>query len=132
MSSSDFVQRRSSLSDGKEIKPNTRSLFYVNPMDLDKSGHPAKWKIYYAKSMVIFAALSQVFLLLQLITIFTEKNAAGVSIYAYVFYEVSNILWFLYAWKILLYPNYPIIMSCVVSFILAAVIIVGIVLYGGV
>jgi len=107
----------------------SRSIFYVDMYDLDVTGHPAKWKIYYAKLMVVFAVLSQVFLLLQVIEIFQTKTASGVSIPAYFVYELSNLLWGYYATKILLYVNYPILLSCIVSFVLAGIIIAGAFIY---
>jgi len=111
----------------KRYKAN---IFYVDNFDLDHEGHPHKWKIYYAKAMVVWALLSQIFLLLQVIKIYTEKNAQGVSLPAYIVYIIGNIVWFVYGTWVLAYRNMPIIVSSVVAFALASIIIVGIILYG--
>ena len=108
----------------------SRNVFYVDLYDLDLNGDPAVWKIYFAKWMVIWSVVSQCFLFLQAIEIFQQKNAAGVSLAAFILYQVSNIVWFYYGFYILAAPNVPIIASSVVSFLLVIVILVGIGIYG--
>lgn len=124
-----IAQQKTDSAEEKRAKYRA-NIFYVDPFDLDMQGHPKKWKVYFAKAMVVWAVLSQIFLLLQLIKIFSEKDAAGVSLSAYIVYVFGNIVWFTYGAFVLAYRNMPIILSSVIAFILASIIIVGIILYG--
>lgn len=85
--------------------------------------------MWYARGMVVWSIVSQIFLLLQAIQIFEVKSSAGQSTPAYWLLEVSNIIWIVYGTAVLTHKNMPIIASSVVSFVLGALVLVAIYLY---
>lgn len=101
-----------------------------NGTDLTQN-QPAKWKRYYSKAMIIWAVVAHTFLLLQAIKIYSEQNASGVSLPAYIVYECGAIIWFIYGMVVLEERNYAIIASAVTAFTMGMIVLVGIILYGG-
>lgn len=105
------------------------NIFYVDPFQLDRNGQPATWKLWFAKSMIVFAVLSRIFLLLQTIQLYDTKNSGGLSLASYILYIVSMLLWMFYAYYVLKLVNWPLMVSSVLGLALAIVILVGIVVY---
>lgn len=113
-----------------EIKHDYWKWLHVENSEISVDGSPApKWKLWYARSMIFWAVLSQVFLLIQAITIFVGKDAAGVSLAAYILYIVGTVVWCVYAAFVLAHRNWPLLLNGILGFLLSALIIVGIVLY---
>jgi len=105
------------------------NIWYVNPESLDLHGKPSKFKMVYAKFMIFWAIFSQIFLLLQVIKIFSNQNATGVSESAFFLYAIGCVIWFVYARFVLSRRNMPLAISNVEGFVLSVMIIVGIYLY---
>lgn len=91
---------------------------------------PAKWRDYYSKAMIIWAVVAHVFLLLQAIKIYSDQNATGVSLPAYVVYECGAVIWFTYGMFVLEKRNPAIITSAVTAFTLGMIVLVGVIIYG--
>ena len=86
------------------------------------------WKKRYAQFMIIWAVVSQIWLLLQAIKIFKDKDASGVSLASYIVLIFSNIFWFVYGMFVIGHDK-VIIISSIIAFLLSIVIVVGIALY---
>lgn len=105
-------------------------LWNVENSELSADGSPApKWKVWYARGMLFWAIFSCTFLLLQTIKIYTEKDAAGVSIAAYAVYIFGCIVWMVYASAVLAHPNWALIINSALAFCLAVTILVGAIIY---
>lgn len=89
------------------------------------------WKIYYARWMVVWAVVSQVWLVLQATKIFQSKSAEGVSLYAYILYTIGTVMWFINATFVNKERNTAYMISSSLGFCLGIVILVGIIMYGG-
>lgn len=107
----------------------------TTPWDIDNAqlsldGSPApKWKVWYARFMLVWAVLSNTFLLLQLIKIYTDKDAQGVSIAAYAVYVFGCGVWITYAAAVLAQRNWVIVVNSSLACVLAVIILVGAVVY---
>jgi uncharacterized protein with PQ loop repeat len=111
-------------------KEMTKSIWDVDNKQLSADGTPPpKWKIWYARFMLIWAVLSNTFLLLQLIQIYNDKDAQGVSIAAYAVYIVGSIFWIVYGAWVLGQCNWVIVLNSSLACLLAVVVLVGAVLY---
>lgn len=111
--------------DGKHLSTG------IEADDVDGDGKPVpKWKLWYAKGMLVWAAVSQVFLLLQAIKIFGEQNASGVSLLAYIIYVFGSIVWFVYGAFVLSRRNLVIVTSSVIATILGIIVLTGVIIYG--
>lgn len=104
-------------------------FFYVDPHTLELSGNPSKFKLRAAQFMNLWAVISEVFLLLQIIHIFAYQNSEGVSAPAYFVYGLSAIVWLVYARFVLARPNMPLIINNILDVILSSVLLVGIYVY---
>jgi uncharacterized protein with PQ loop repeat len=103
----------------------------IEASDIDGDGKPTpKWKLWYAKGMLGWAVVSHVFLLLQAVKIYTEKNASGVSLPAYALYIVGSIVWVIYGAFVLHSRNLVIVVSSSIGLVGGVIILLGIILYG--
>lgn len=103
----------------------------IEASDIDGDGKPApRWKLWYAKGMLGWAVISHTFLLLQAIKIYSEKNASGVSLPAYILYLVGAIVWIVYGAFVLQRRNLVIVLSSSIAFLGGLTILIGIILYG--
>lgn len=106
-----------------------------NPWNIDNSqlsadGSPApQWKVWYARFMLLWAVLSNTFLLLQLIKIYSEKDAQGVSIAAYAVYIFGCGIWITYGAAVLAQRNWVIILNSSLACALATIILAGAIVY---
>ncbi len=105
------------------------SVFHIDPRQLDRHGHPAKWKIYFAQSMLVFAIVTRIFLVLQIQMLFESKTSNGLSAISYSIYIFSMMLWTFYAISVLKTINWPLVISSVLGLILAVVILIGIFIF---
>jgi uncharacterized protein with PQ loop repeat len=114
-------------------KPHSKRSKYslkVDKCQLDENCDPPKWKIYYAYGILAWAVLSHTFELLQAIKIYTEKNAEGVSLPAFALWIFGAIVWGVYGAFVLNIPNWPIIVSAIIAFLLGVVVLTGVIIYG--
>lgn len=79
--------------------------------------------------MLVWAVLSNIFLLLQLIKIFADKDAQGVSIAAYAVYVFSCAVWITYGAAVLAQCNWVIVVNSTLACALAVVILAGAIVY---
>ncbi len=105
-------------------------MFEINPFDLDFGGKPSKLKVVYAQFMVVFSMISALFLILQIVQIYSHSDAMGQSFSAYVIFLIGQILWIIYGSLVLANKNMPIVWGSIVSGLLSIPILTGIVLYG--
>lgn len=102
----------------------------IEPGDTEADGRPvAKWKLWFAKWMVVWAVLGYSFLAIQAAKIYMEKNAKGLSLPAYIVYICGSIMWLIYGSVVLPRKNMVIIVSSCTAITLASIVLVGIVLY---
>lgn len=105
-------------------------MWNVENSELSADGSPApKWKVWYARGMLFWAVFSCVFLLLQTIKIYTEKDAKGVSIAAYGVYIFGCVVWIVYAAAVLAHVNWALIINSSLALCLAITILVGAIIY---
>lgn len=90
----------------------------------------AAWKQYFSKFMYLFAIVSQIWLLLQLIEVFRTKNTAGLSIAAFALLAAGHIIWIIYGAFVMEPRNNVMILSSSIALALASLILVGIFVYG--
>jgi uncharacterized protein with PQ loop repeat len=79
--------------------------------------------------MLVWAVLSNAFLLLQLIKIYQDQDASGVSIAAYATYVFGCIIWIVYGTIVLAQLNWVIVVNSSLALALAVVILAGAVVY---
>ena len=80
--------------------------------------------------MIFWAIASNVFLLLQLIKIYQDKDASGVSLAAYIVYVFGSAVWIIYGAAVLAHKNWVIVINSSIAITLAIIIVAGIALYG--
>jgi len=102
------------------------NFWYVDPYSLDLHGKPSKFKMGYAKFMNFWAIFGEVFLLIQVIHIFTYQDSTGVSAPAFFVYAFASIVWIIYARFVLSRKNMPLIVSNVLDVLLSILVIVGV------
>lgn len=126
-----FVEKsKSNFEDKTKIKKKVKSPWEIDNDQLSADGSPApKWKVWYARFMLIWAVLSNAFLLLQLIKIYTDKDAQGVSIAAYAVYVFGCAVWITYGAAVLAQCNWVIIVNSAIACVLAIIILVGSIIY---
>lgn len=107
----------------------SRSVFQVDPFELDWEGNPPLWKTRFAQFMVVWSVVSQLFLVLQVVQIFQERNAQGLSLTGYILAFIGNLIWIVYGSLVLADVNKPILWSSLVSCVVMVGIFVGIGLY---
>ncbi len=89
--------------------------------------HPNKWKRLMDKLIYIVIFVGPIMTIPQVITIWFERNASGVSVLSWMSYLFVSICWLIYS---LLHREKPIIISAVIWIILEIMIVLGIVIYG--
>jgi uncharacterized protein with PQ loop repeat len=87
------------------------------------------WRDHYTRWMTLWAVLAHSWLIIQAVDIYHEKNAEGLSLAAFIFLSVSSIIWFIYGTFVIQPRNTVLTVSSTVSFSMAVVIIIGILLY---
>lgn len=112
------------------VRSTAPSFWTVDNSQLSADGSPApQWKVWFARFMLVWAVLSNAFLLLQLIKIFTDRDAKGVSIAAYAVYIFGSGVWITYAAAVLAQRNWVIILNSALACALAVVILAGAIVY---
>jgi len=102
----------------------------IEPGDTEADGRPVpKWKLWFAKWMVVWAVLGYSFLAIQAAKIYMEKNAKGLSLPSYIVYICGSIMWLIYGSVVLPRKNMVIIVSSCTAITLATIVLIGIVMY---
>jgi uncharacterized protein with PQ loop repeat len=95
--------------------------------NLEPYPHSIKWKRLIDKSIYFIAVASPLMTLPQLIKIWTEQTAAGVSIITWFAYLISAMFWLTYG---IAHKEKPIIITNTLWIILDIAVIIGTLIYG--
>jgi len=88
--------------------------------------HPNKWVRWLDKFLLIVAVLGPLITLPQIIEIYFVKNVSGVSIITWGLFALGAIPWIIYGF---VHKEKPIVISYALWFVLALLIVVGVVVY---
>ena len=89
--------------------------------------HPKReWVKTLDKFLIFVALIGPAIAIPQIIQIFSEKNASGVSLVSWVLYALIAIPWGLYGYA---HKEKPILISSILHIIFNSVVVVGILLY---
>ena len=100
-----------------------RKRIYINH---EPYPHPDKWKRLMDKLIYFVALVGPIMTLPQVIKIWIEKNAAGISIITWFAYAVTSVFWIIYG---LMHKEKPIIFTSVLLLLLNIIIVIGAVIY---
>lgn len=100
-----------------------RKRLYQN---LEPYPHHKKWINLYDKFLLIFALFAPLVTVAQIYKIVVEKNAAGVSLIAWLLYTAFAVPWLVYG---LIHKAKPIIVSYTLIFILNAAVVFATLVY---
>lgn len=91
--------------------------------------HPSKdkWKRFIDKIIYIGAVVGPIIAIPQIMKIWVEKNASGVSVISWSGYLVSAIFWLIYG---VVHKEKPIVVTNIIWIFLQAIIVVGTLIYG--
>ncbi|MBI2173009.1 MAG: hypothetical protein HYT73_02235 [Candidatus Aenigmarchaeota archaeon] len=88
---------------------------------------PNKWKRLMDKLIFAVGVLGPIMTIPQLLKIFAERNAAGLSIVTFVSYLILDFFWLAYG---IMHKEKPIIITFAAWILLNIIIIAGIMMYG--
>ena len=100
-----------------------RKRIYQN---LEPYPHPDRWKRMMDKMIYVVGIGGPVLTIPQLLKIWVEKNAGGVSLFTWSAYFIGSFLWLVYG---LMHKEKPIIVAHVLFLFVFGFIIVGTILY---
>jgi uncharacterized protein with PQ loop repeat len=89
--------------------------------------HPNKFKRFIDKSIYIVAVFGIVMTIPQIMKIWVQKNAAGVSAVSWTAYIITAIFWLIYG---VLHKEKPIIFTYSIWIVLEVFIVIGTLMYG--
>lgn len=89
--------------------------------------HPNVWKRQLDRLIYVVAFVGPLMTIPQVLKIWMEKTAAGVSLLAWSTYAVTSVVWLLYG---LAHKEKPILYSSIFWILLSGLIILGILQYG--
>lgn len=89
--------------------------------------HPDKWKRLMDKLIYVIGILVPIMTFPQLIKIWIDKNATGVSLISWSTYLIAAIFWLIYG---IMHKEKPIIITNVLWIFFDIFIVVGIIIYG--
>jgi uncharacterized protein with PQ loop repeat len=89
--------------------------------------HPDKWKRFMDKAVYAVGALGPLLTVPQLIKIWIDKNAAGVSVVSWSGFILYGFFWLAYG---IMHKEKPIIFTYTLWIIFQAFIVIGAVIYG--
>ena len=88
--------------------------------------HPDKWKRLMDKFIYVVGVAGPILTLPQLIKIWVEKNAAGVSAISWAGFLVAAVFWLMYG---ILHKEKPIIFTYTLWIILDGLVVAGVLIY---
>jgi len=89
--------------------------------------HPNKFKRFFDKFAYFVGVLGALITLPQIMKIWIEKNASGVSLISWTGYLVGAMFWLTYA---ILHKEKPLILTYSIWIILDILIVIGVFIYG--
>ena len=89
--------------------------------------HPDKWKRLMDKLVYIVGILGPVMTIPQVMKIWLEKNAAGISLATWIIYTLSSLVWAVYG---IMHKERPITISSLMFVIVNLLVVVGALVYG--
>ena len=89
--------------------------------------HPNFWKRQLDRLIYVVAFVGPVMTIPQVLKIWVERTAAGVSLLAWSTYAVTSVVWLLYG---LAHKEKPILYSSIFWILLSVLIVLGILQYG--
>ena len=95
--------------------------------NLELYPHPNKWKNFMDRLIFFVGAVGPLMTIPQVMKIWVDKNAAGVSLISWTTYLVTEIIWIIYG---IMHKEKPIIITYTMWVLLDIMIVVGIILYG--
>ncbi len=103
---------------------HTRKRIYKN---LEPYPNPNKWKRLMDKLIYAAGIIGPLTIIPQLIKVWFEKNASGVSIISWIAFLIGACFWLVYG---IMHKEKPIIFTYLIWIIFQAFLILGIILYG--
>ena len=94
---------------------------------LEPYPHPNKWKRLVDHLIYVVGIFGPIMTVPQLLKIWVEKNAAGVSAVSWTAYFFASLFWLIYG---LMHKEGPIIFNAILWIILEILIVVGAMVYG--
>lgn len=94
---------------------------------LEPYPHPDKWKRLMDNLIYVVGIFGPVMTIPQLIKIWVEKNASGVSAISWAAYLIASLFWLAYG---VMHREWPIIFNAVLWVVLEILIIIGAIVYG--
>lgn len=101
-----------------------RKRFYKNK---ERFPHPNKWKRILDTMVYIVGILSPIFTIAQILKIFLNKTATGVSLISWIAYTFTAFILFLYG---LSHKEKPLIIMYSLAIIVNLFVVIGIAIYG--
>ncbi len=89
--------------------------------------HPDKWINFMDKAVYVVGAIGPLMTLPQLMKIWVEKNATGVSVASWTGFLLYAIFWLIYG---IMHREKPIIFAYILWVTLQALVVIGIIIYG--
>ena len=86
------------------------------------------WKYFYAKFMMFWAVIGQVWLLVQTMELYHKQDSTGLSLTGFLLLLLGGIFWGVYGFYVL-NRNHVIVISSMISVVLSIILIAGILLY---
>ncbi|MBL7206767.1 MAG: hypothetical protein ISS36_04175 [Candidatus Aenigmarchaeota archaeon] len=93
----------------------------------EKYPHPNKWKRMLDKAIYAIAFIGPIMTIPQVLKIWLEQNATGVSSISWTTYLILSVFWFVYG---CIHKEKPIMISGFLFIVVKSIIVVGILLYG--
>lgn len=101
-----------------------RKRIYINH---EPYPHPNKWKRLMDKLIYVVGIIGPIMTIPQILKIWVDKNAAGISIITWLTYAIISVFWLLYG---IMHKEKPIIFASFLLFIFDAFVVVGALTYG--
>ncbi len=94
---------------------------------LEPYPHPDKWKNFLDKFIYFVGISGPIMTFPQLLKIWVEKDASGVSLISWSWYLMTAFVWLIYA---IVYKEKPLIVTYVLWIIIEIFIVIGVAIYG--
>lgn len=93
----------------------------------DPYPHPSGGVRFLDKLLVFVAVVGPLSNIAQIIKIYGEADAEGVSLTSWIFYAVFNVIWIIYG---IVHREKVILLAHILWFITQVIVVVGVILYG--
>ncbi len=94
--------------------------------NLEQYPHPNKFKRFLDRIIYIVGILTQILTIPQAYSIYSTKNAEGVSLLSWGWYSISAVIWLLYG---IMHKEKPIIFTYFFMLLIDIIIVCGILIY---